>query len=171
MPANELKPCSNHYSHGHTVGRKYSPTYHSWQAMIGRCRYQGRDNADRYTKKGISVCERWNSFENFLADMGERPAGKTLDRIDGDKDYSPENCRWSTPTEQARNTRRNVLTLDTAVEVAVLRLDGIHCKEISAMYGISESLPREIVAGRCWKDALQMAHEIRNSRHEESQHG
>lgn len=159
MASNELKPCrtSNRLRHGHTVNGAYSPTYGSWQAMLARCRYENRDNADRYRDKGISVCQRWNSFDNFLADMGERPAGTTLDRRDGSKGYEPDNCRWSTPTEQARNTRRNVLIFVTAVEVAKLRLHGVACKDIASHYGISESLPREIVKGRCWHDALAQA--------------
>src|SRR5690606_21210101 len=107
---------------GHTVGRKYSPTYSSWQSMLARCRYDGRDNAERYRNKGIAVCERWSSFDNFLADMGERPEGTTLDRRDSSKGYEPGNCCWSTPTSQARNTRRNVLNFHSAVEVAKLRL-------------------------------------------------
>ena len=157
---NELLPCrrsESHIQHGHTVGKKYSPTYESWQAMLARCRYTGRDNADRYAGKGITVCESWSDFNNFLSDMGERPDGKTLDRKDSNKGYGPENCRWATPTEQARNTRKNVLTFETAVEVAKLRLSGVSCPSIAKQFGISESLPREIVKGRCWKDALEQA--------------
>lgn len=157
--SDELKPyqAKSHLQHGHTVGRKYSPTYSSWQSMLARCRYDGRDNAERYRNKGIAVCERWSSFDNFLADMGERPEGTTLDRRDGSKGYEPGNCCWSTPTSQARNTRRNVLNFHSAVEVAKLRLQGVACNTIATQYGISESLPREIVKGRCWKDALEQA--------------
>lgn len=147
--------------HGHKVGGNASPTYYSWRAMLARCRYPERDVERKHCARGIKVCERWHSFEAFFADMGERPAGTTLDRWpDPNGDYQPGNCRWATPIEQARNRRNTRLTFDSAVEVALARLRGETCKRIAARYGISESLPREIVKGRSWRDASALAHRI-----------
>ena len=77
--------------------------------MKARCDDSSNLSFKHYGAKGITYCERWKSFANFLADMGQRPEGKTLDRIDPSKGYEPANCRWLTPTEQIR-TRRNALT-------------------------------------------------------------
>jgi hypothetical protein len=151
--------------HGHTVDYHYSPTYHSWQAMLGRVRYIDRDADKKHAGRGISVCDRWQSFNNFLQDMGERPEGKTIDRINNDGNYEQSNCRWATPVEQARNRRNARLTFETATQVAVRRLRGESCKSIAADFGISESLPREIAAGRTWRDALAAAQKIIEDQH------
>ena len=94
-------------THGHTIGGR-SRVYRSWTSMKSRCRYPRTWNYKHYGGRGIKVCDRWaNSFENFLADMGERPQGKTLDRFpDPDGNYEPGNCRWATATEQNNNISR-----------------------------------------------------------------
>lgn len=95
--------------HGHCSAGVISPTYRSWKAMITRCLYESAPNYSNYGGKGVGVCARWrDSFSAFLEDMGERPAGTSIDRLDGSKDYEPTNCRWATRAEQNRNTGRNV---------------------------------------------------------------
>lgn len=90
--------------HGHN-GTVQSPEHRSWSSMLNRVSARkGKYQLD-YRLRGITVCERWRKFENFLADMGPRPAGKSLDRIDNDGNYEPGNCRWATQSEQIRNRR------------------------------------------------------------------
>lgn len=89
--------------HGNTSNGVISPTYHSWSSMRSRCSSQKSRCFHRYGGRGITVCDRWNDFRNFLSDMGERPVGTTLHRIDNDKGYSPDNCKWATPKEQMSN--------------------------------------------------------------------
>jgi len=89
----------------------YSTEYHIYQDMKARCRNQKAINFDDYGGRGIAVCDRWlESFENFYEDMGDRPSKQhSLDRIDGSKGYSKENCRWATLEQQANNKSNNVL--------------------------------------------------------------
>ena len=94
-------------SENHTVVRPYKKdisSYKSWEAMRQRCNNPNHKHFNYYGGRGITVCDRWvSSFENFLNDMGERPSGMTLDRIDATGNYEPSNCRWATKEEQSRN--------------------------------------------------------------------
>lgn len=90
--------------------RPAGSTYNSWRGMLDRCRNVSHRFYKNYGGRGIKICARWDprqggSFANFLGDMGERPPGLTLDRVDNDGDYTPENCRWATRKQQVDNAR------------------------------------------------------------------
>jgi len=91
-----------------THGRYRSLSYRTWDNMLQRCRNSKYPKYYDYGGRGIKVCERWLKFENFLADMGERPEGKSLDRIDVNGDYEPGNCKWATRKEQGSNRRDSI---------------------------------------------------------------
>lgn len=99
--------------HGHTTKTTMSPTYKSWHSMLQRCNNPKCPEYSTYGGRGLSVCAEWHTFERFLADMGARPPGMTLDRIDNNLGYGPQNCRWATRRTQQRNRRTNhMLTLN-----------------------------------------------------------
>jgi hypothetical protein len=92
--------------HGHCRKGAHTLTYTSWLGMRDRCNSKNHSEYKRYGARGIRVCERWDTFANFLADMGERPSRKhSVDRRDSDGHYEPGNCRWATSVEQSRNRK------------------------------------------------------------------
>jgi hypothetical protein len=101
--------------------------YKRWSAMKARCLNPKDESYSRYGGRGIRVCERWLKFENFLQDMGIPELGLSLERIDNDKGYSLDNCKWATRKEQQNNTRRN------------RRVDGLTITELAERYGLSHS--------------------------------
>ena len=98
----------------YTYGMSRTPEHQAWDNMKRRCFNPNHKKYPNWGGRGISVCDRWLNFENFLADMGSRPSTKySLDRIDNDGDYCFENCRWATKAEQQNNTRYNrLITID-----------------------------------------------------------
>jgi len=95
--------CAANFKHGHSANDKISSTYNAWNSMQTRCTNPSAKYFERYGGRNITVCKRWGTFKEFLADMGEKPKGKSLDRIDNEGNYEPSNCRWATLQEQAGN--------------------------------------------------------------------
>lgn len=107
--ANEMR-ASRWMKHGHCTSRTVSPEYTSWRCMMARCRNPKNKHYPEYGGRGITVCDRWNTFGNFFADMGSRPSkGHTMDRIDPNGNYEPGNCRWASVRTQQGNRRNTVL--------------------------------------------------------------
>lgn len=94
-----------HARHGHARKSGNSATYRCWKNMLMRCLDPKNRDYRHYGGRGIGVCERWRTFDNFLADMGVKPNGLTIDRIDNDRGYEPGNCRWVTQGENNKNRR------------------------------------------------------------------
>lgn len=98
----------NNYKHGHSTTIKISKTYESWAHMIQRCTNPNHKDYHNYGSRGITICKQWLEFENFLADMGERPRGHQIDRINNNKGYCRSNCWWVTAKTNNRNKRNNI---------------------------------------------------------------
>lgn len=128
-----------------THGHYGSATYKSWDAMIQRCKNPASTAYKLYGGAGVSVCAEWMEYSTFLADMGPRPKGKTLDRKDAAGNYEPGNCRWATNLEQARNKRKRVTTFEEAEKVRGLYAATRSPKAVSADLGISPGSVNGIV--------------------------
>jgi len=133
-------------------------TYRSWQMMKYRCHTEtSPDYKKGWGSKGVSVCDRWmdeeNGFLNFLEDMGDRPSKKyTLDRIDNERDYCPNNCRWALSKEQIRNSRVTKLTEDDVRRIKNMIKGHVPQKEIAEQFDCSRANISAIACGKSWVD-------------------
>jgi hypothetical protein len=116
--------------------------------MIRRCTHINDPRYPDWGGRGITVCKRWLSFDNFLADMGGRPPGKTLDRKDNSGNYEPGNCRWATPHEQLVNSRLFKLVPDVVAEIKRLRATGLSLSTIGTQLGLHRSTVSRALSGK-----------------------
>lgn len=131
--------------HGYSGTR----THRSWKEMRQRCLNPKSDKWQWYGGRGISVCAEWDDFEQFLIDMGERPIGMTLDRIDSDGNYKKDNCRWANPKQQAETNRgvfkagrtaNNITPQEVIDQMRLMKNQGAKLKEIAAVFHKNESV-------------------------------
>jgi len=143
--------CLNHEMNVEQLGHRQTKhgmsktnIYKAWKGMKERCSPTGRETKN-YSDRGITVCERWQSFENFREDMGERPfPGAQLDRIDNDKGYSADNCRWVTCKENQRNRRTNVnLTYQGRTQTIAAWAEETGLKDSTIRYRLRRGWPVE----------------------------
>lgn len=128
----------------HGLSKVESRTYRSWKDMRARCNNPRNGDYREYGGRGIGVCPRWESFELFLKDMGRRPSGMTIDRIDTNGQYEPGNCRWATAKTQANNKRSNRVIESIGTLAEASEMSGLDASKISyrldAGYSIDAAL-------------------------------
>ena len=126
--------------------------YYRWVAMRQRCCNPKSKDYKNYGGRGIKICDRWQDFDLFVADMGMPPVGALLDRKDNSGDYEPNNCCWSMRTAQNRNRRNVLISPEIAVEIRQRRYaEGLSIRRLGNLYGINHGNVSRILHDRIWK--------------------
>ena len=121
--------------------------------MKDRCLNPNSQYFHRYGGRGITVCDEWlESFDNFFRDMGERPDRMSLDRINNDGIYEPDNCRWATQAEQVRNSSSAILNIDNVKYIRDMANFGHSCSELANYFNVSVSTIKAVINRQNWKD-------------------
>ena len=167
--------CSGHYQrwlrHGEVDagrplfvrdGRRSHSAHGSWYGMKKRCQNPEHSDYRNYGGRGISVCAAWEDFWVFVLDMGERPVGLSIDRIDNNGNYEPGNCRWASAEEQNRNKRSNKLDPTKVREIRALYGAGDHLqRELAEQFGVSESQIGRVVNRERWATSAEKTSDYR----------
>jgi hypothetical protein len=136
-------------------GLSASRTFYTHRTMVARCRDERSIGYPRYGARGVTVCDRWagpGGLLNFVEDMGVRPDGMTIDRIDGSKGYEPGNCRWATDQTQGRNKRSVVLCAVSVCLIRHMSRRRQRTDDVAHAFGISSRHVRELVTYHSWKN-------------------
>ena len=132
-------------------GKSRSNEYRIWDSMVRRCHSETHHAYSNYGGRGISVCDKWRTFEGFYEDMGDKPSSMTLERIDNSLGYSKDNCKWATMTEQSRNRRTTKLDEQDARLIKMMIDIGVTQNVIASQFGVSRSNIGHIAQNSTWR--------------------